>query len=140
MSPRFISNLLLALAGALLVVASMSFSVATTEWIAFGIGLAVLAMVGIVQLDRGRGLPQRALDGLAGALGIWTVVASVIFTGVTLTWLSFGEGLGFAALALAGLVAHELSSERIVHSLAIEERSVVEVKPAPSPYSTHSAS
>jgi hypothetical protein len=32
-----------------------------------------------------------------------------------LTWLSFGEGIGFVVLAISGLVAHELRTERIVH-------------------------
>jgi heme exporter protein D len=35
-----------------------------------------------------------------------------VYTGTTLTWLSFGEGLGFVGLALIGLVAHELKTER----------------------------
>lgn len=120
MSPRFISNLLLALAGAFVVVVSQAFSSGVTGWITFGVGLGILAMLGAAQLDRGRGLPQRVLDALGGALGIWTVIASVVFTAAALTWLSFGEGLGFVALALAGLVAHELSTERVVHSLALE--------------------
>lgn len=29
------------------------------------------------------------LDAAAGALGIWMVIASVVFTASTLTWLSF---------------------------------------------------
>jgi hypothetical protein len=62
------------------------------------------------------------LDALTGALGIWMVVASAVFTARALTWLSFGEGLGVVALALAGLTAHELSTERVVHALAIEDR------------------
>ena len=30
--------------------------------------------------------------------------------------LSFGEAIGFVGLAVVGLVAHELSTERIVHA------------------------
>lgn len=122
MSSRFITNLLLVLAGALVVVVSQAFGASTTGWIVFGVALGILGVAGAVQLDRGRGVPQRALDGLAGVLGIWTVIASVVFGGGTLTWLSFAEGLGFVALAVAGLVAHELSTERVVHSLAVEDR------------------
>ena len=33
-----------------------------------------------------------------------------------MTWLSFGEAIGFASLALLGLIAHELKTERVVHS------------------------
>jgi hypothetical protein len=121
MNPRFISNLLLALAGGFIVVVSQAFGVSMTGWITFGVALGVLAMLGVVQLDHGRGRPQRALDGVAAALGIRTVIASVVFVGTTLTWLSFAEGLGLVALAVAGHAAHELSTERVVHSLAIED-------------------
>jgi hypothetical protein len=42
-------------------------------------------------------------------------VASVVYSGTMLTWLSFGEGIGFVGLGIVGLVAHELRTERIVH-------------------------
>jgi hypothetical protein len=51
-----------------------------------------------------------------GGLALWSAVASVVYTGTTLTWLSFGEGLGFVGIALIGLVAHELKTERVVHA------------------------
>jgi hypothetical protein len=38
-----------------------------------------------------------------------------VYTGSTLTWLSFGEAIGFVGLAMVGLVAHELKTEGIVH-------------------------
>jgi hypothetical protein len=116
MSPRFISNIALGLAGAFVVVASQAFSSGVTGWIALGVGVGALVVVGAAQFVGSRGLTQRALDGVTALLAVWTVVASVIFTGTTLTWLSLGEGLGFVVLALAGLVAHELSTERIVHT------------------------
>lgn len=121
MSPRFISNLLLAAGGVVIVVFSQAIGSVTTGWITFGIAIGVLTMLGVVQLDRGRGLSQRALDCLTGPLAAWTIIASVVFTKGTLTWLSFAEGIGLATLALAGLVVNELSTERIVHSLAIED-------------------
>lgn len=118
---RFVTNMLMALVAGFVVVASQTFTAGVTAWITFGIGLGILAMLGIVQLDRSRGLLQRGLDAVAGALAVWTVIASAVFTGATVTWLSFGEALGFVGLALAGLVAHELTSERVVHTLAVEE-------------------
>lgn len=117
MNPRFSSNVVLALGGAFVVVASQAFSSGVTGWLAFALGLAVLSLLGAAQLDRSRGTIQRALDGGAGALAIWTAAASVIYTGTTLTWLSLAEALGFVAIALAGLTAHELSTERVVHAL-----------------------
>ena len=116
MSPRFISNVALAVAGAFVVVASQTFTPNVTGWLTFGVSLGALALLAIVQLDRARGSIQRALDAGIGALALWSAVASVVFTGSTLTWWSLAEGIGFVALAVVGLVAHELRTERIVHA------------------------
>ena len=116
MSPRFISNVALALAGAVVVVASRTFTPSVTGWLTFGVSLGALALLAVVQLDRGRGSIQRMLDAGIGALALWSAVASVVFTGTTLTWWSFAEGAGFVALAVVGLIAHELRTERIVHA------------------------
>ena len=116
MSPRFISNVALAVAGAFIVVASQTFTPSVTGWLTFGVSLGALALLAVVQLDRGRGSIQRMLDAGIGALALWSAVASVVFTGTTLTWWSLAEGIGFVALAVVGLVAHELRTERIVHA------------------------
>ncbi len=115
MSERFISNVALAIAGAVVVVASQAFSSTVTGWLTFGVSLGVLALLAVVQRDRARGRLQRLLDIGIGALALWSAVASVVYTGTTLTWLSFGEAIGFVGLAVVGLVAHELKTERIVH-------------------------
>jgi hypothetical protein len=116
MSPRFISNVSLAVAGAFVVVASQTFTPNVTGWLTFGVSLGALALLAVVQLDRARGSIQRVLDAGTGALALWSAVASVVFTGTTLTWWSLAEGIGFVALAVIGLVAHELRTERIVHA------------------------
>ena len=115
MSERFISNVALAIAGAVVVVASQAFSSTVTGWLTFGVSLGVLALLAVVQRDRARGRLRRLLDSGIGALALWSAVASVVYTGTTLTWLSFGEAIGFVGLAVVGLVAHELKTERIVH-------------------------
>lgn len=119
MSPRFLSNIVLALAGGFLVVASRVFAPGTVAWLALAIGLGALALAGVVQLQRSRGILQRWLDAVSGGLAIWTAVAAMAYTGSVMTWLSFADALGFVGLALAGLVAHEVSTERVVHSLEI---------------------
>jgi hypothetical protein len=50
-------------------------------------------------------------------LGIWTIVASLIFAGPTVLWLSFAEALGFVALGFIGLTVHEVSAWRTLHGL-----------------------
>jgi hypothetical protein len=66
-----------------------------------------------------RGIAQRVLDAVIGALGAWTIVASVVFAGSTVTWLGFSAGVAFVALALIGLTLHELLTERVVHSIEV---------------------
>ena len=117
MSQRFISNVALAIAGAVVVVSSQAFSASVTGWLMFGISLGALALLAVVQRDRARGAIQRLLDVGIGVLALWSAVASVVYSGMTLTWMSFAEGLGFVALGVVGLVAHELQTERVVHSL-----------------------
>jgi hypothetical protein len=116
MSPRFISNVALAVAGAVVVVASQTFTPSVTGWLTFGVSLGALALLAVVQLDRARGSVQRLLDAGTGTLALWSAVASVVFNGTTLTWLSLAEGIGFVALAMVGLVAHEVRTERVVHA------------------------
>jgi hypothetical protein len=116
MSSRFVSNVVLGIAGVIVVVASQAFASGPTGWIMFGVSLGALALLPLVQLDRARGRIQGALDLAVGALALWSAVASVVFTGATLTWLSFGEAIGLASLALLGLIAHEMKTERVVHS------------------------
>lgn len=123
MSLRFTTNVALMIAGGVVVVFSQAMRPGGTSWITFGVALGVLAMLALAQGDRSRGRSQRALDALCGTLAVWTVVVSAVYIGDTVKWLSFGEGLGFVALALGGLIAHELTTERVVHALAVREPS-----------------
>jgi len=118
MSTRFISNLLLATAGGFVIVATFAFAPPVVGWIAFGVtGVGVLVLVAATALVPGRGLVQRTLDGVVAVLAAWTIVESLVFNGSLMVWLSFGAAAAMVALAVAGLIAHELSTERVVHSL-----------------------
>lgn len=117
MRTRFVSNMVLMVAGAFLVVSSQAFAPYLTAWLAFGIALGIIALDGVVQLDRSRGMVQRLIDLGTGALAIATVVTSVVYSGTPITWLVLGEAIGFFALATIGLVAHELRTERVVYAL-----------------------
>jgi hypothetical protein len=120
MSVRFVTNLLVALAGGFIVVASQAFTAAVTGWVTFGVALGVILVLAASQIQERRGL---GLATLGAAVAVWSVVASVVYTGSTLTWLSFAEGLGLLGVAVAGLVAHELSTERVVHTIDVERNS-----------------
>jgi len=118
MNSRYLTNIALAVAGGFLVVASQAFVVSVFEWLMLGIGVFAALAAGAAVL-RSRGLTQRGLDGIVGAIGAWTIVASLIFTGTVVTWLGFASGAALVGLALVGLTLHELSTERVVHSLEV---------------------
>lgn len=118
MNSRFLTNSVLSVLGAFTVVASMVWAPTTFEWLMLGAGiLSTLLAAGVA--IRGRGLAQRSLDGVLGILGVWTIVASVVFAGSVVTWLGFASGVAFVGLALIGLTLHELYTERVVHSLDV---------------------
>jgi hypothetical protein len=107
MSTGFITNSVIALAAGFLVVASQAFSPSTTGWLAFAIAIGTLAVACLAQADRSRGIVQRALDGAIALLSAWTIVASVVFDGRVVTWLTLGESIGLVGLAYVGLNYHE---------------------------------
>jgi len=123
MPPRFISNLLVLIVSGFVVVASQSFGAGTTGWIAFGIALGIIAVTAVADRDRTHATLHNSLDVITGSLAVWSVVASVVFSGSALTWLSLADAVGLAALAVVGLVVHELSTVRVVQRLAAAERS-----------------
>ena len=118
MSTRFVTNAILAVAAGFLVVASQAFSASTTGWIAFGIAIGILAVASLAQADASRGVVQRTLDGIVAIVSAWTIVASVVFHGATVSWLSTGEALALVALALAGLTYNEVREQKAVRAAA----------------------
>ena len=52
MTIRFISNIVIGLVGAVVVVASQAFSSGVTGWLTFAVSLIVLTLAGVSQLDR----------------------------------------------------------------------------------------
>jgi hypothetical protein len=118
MNSRYLTNVALLIAGAFLVVTSQAFGVSVFEWLMLGVGVLAVLLSGAI-VERGRGLPQRSLDTIIGILGVWTIVASMVFAGAAVTWLGFASGAAFVALALIGLTLHELVTERVVHSIEV---------------------
>jgi sugar phosphate permease len=119
MSTKYLSNLTLIIAGAFLVVATQGFSlpVSTSLIFAMSIGFTV---VGMGMLIGRPNVAQRVIGSLTGLLGVWTIVASSVFAPTTVLWLGFAAAIAFVILGIAGLTAHELTTERVVHSLAVE--------------------
>jgi hypothetical protein len=109
---RFVSWLSLGVAAAVLVVASVSFSLAAIAALAFAISIGTLLVsVGIAYADRtdGRSIYAAVLIGVISA---WTIVASLVFSQPTVRHLALGASLAITGLAVAGLTAHEVTVER----------------------------
>ena len=118
MRTRYFSLLAIALAAGFLVVASQAFALFDIANLALGIGIGVL-VVALAMAVRYRHHPASVAIGMAIAVvSAWTVVTSQVFSLGAIQDLTFANALGILGLALAGLTIHELSTERIVHSLA----------------------
>jgi hypothetical protein len=118
MNSRYLTNAGLALIGGFTVVASQVWLPATFMWLMFSAGILAVLLSTAIAL-KGRGNVQRGIDGVVAGLGAWTIVASLVFSGSVVTWLGFAAGAAFVGLALVGLTLHELSTERVVHSIEV---------------------
>ncbi|MEP9384018.1 hypothetical protein [Nocardioides sp. KR10-350] len=56
------------------------------------------------------------------------IVWSRAFTGATLGWLAFADAIAMAVLAAGALVLHELTTERVVHTLEVKEQEAPEYR------------
>ena len=119
MRSRYLTNVVFVALGSFIAIASMAFGVPVFTWLMFGAGIAMLALAAPAVTVLSRGRPQRGLDAVIGLLGVCTIVASMVFAGLTITWLGFASGVALIAFALAGMTLHELSTERVVHSFEV---------------------
>ena len=105
MSARFMTNFIVLLLGAGVVVTVFAFSPTTLDWAAGrrrGVDRA-----GAVQLRaRHQGVYQRTADVAICAVGAWAIVAARVMS-YHGPWLVFGAGAALAALGAIGLVVRE---------------------------------
>jgi hypothetical protein len=101
-----------------------------------GIGCCVLSIwfVGALAHERRfAGYPELRLFGrrlgvwstLGGAMAsvaIWEIVEAAVFRPDVSRWLTLANGLVIAVLSAAGLVVHEVATERVVHVLEVVQR------------------
>ena len=120
LSSRFLLDSLFVVAGAFLTVASMAWASGTAGWTAFGVsaGVTVLAAASAARTEK---TSQRVGHGVLSVVALWSLIAAVAFSGTTLTWLVFADAIALGVLALADLVVHEATTERIVHSLEVRD-------------------
>jgi hypothetical protein len=118
---RFLSWLGVGIAAAFLVVASTAFAVFDIANLALGVGIGTL-VVSLFIAYRYRDNVPSVVTGIASAIvSAWTIVASQVFSLHVVQNLTLASGLALGALAVIGLTANELTSERVVHSLTVED-------------------
>ncbi len=119
MKIRYLSNLALALIAGFLVVATQAFDLSAVKWLVFAIATGATALsLGTLVIDRN--VVQRVISLVAGVVGGWTIIASLVFGLSTVMWLGFAGALALIGLAIIGLTVHEFTTERVVHSLEVQ--------------------
>jgi len=120
MGKKYLINGLALTASVVAIVWSRVFTGNTLAWVAFGIAAAIAAasVVGIRLANERFELAGFTALGLVAA---WSAVAALVFTGATLGWLTFADAIATAVLAAGALVRHELTTERVVHTLEVRE-------------------
>jgi hypothetical protein len=135
---RFIFSLSALVAAVLLIVAAVAFGRGAVRGVGLGIGsggaaLALLFTAVLVHQRRRLGHPElrlfghavslwSALAGTTATVAIWEIVGAAVFAPNVSRWLTLANGLVIAILACAGLIAQELSTERVVYVIEVVER------------------
>ena len=117
---RYASYLVTALVAGFIVVVTQAFAPSTAAWIAFGAG--VFFIVSALGQSISATLAHRVVQFGTLVLGVLIVIESLVASGSSVQWLSFAGALAVLALSLIGLTIHELSTERVVHSLEVSGR------------------
>jgi peptidoglycan/LPS O-acetylase OafA/YrhL len=129
LSSRFALSTTAVLGGGFLAVSAMTFTASTVDWLAFGVS-AAFALAGTAGAVLARRTHQKLAHGSLAVVGLWSLVSALVFTGfsdTTQTWLVFANALALAAVALVDLIAHEATTERVVHELEVRTTSPVAV-------------
>ena len=135
---RFFFYLTVLVAAVLLIVAAAAFSPGAVKGVGLGIGIGSFAVsllfVSVLVHQRGlEGCPElkigrralrlwSVLGGAVAGFSVWEIIQAAVFVAAVSRWLTLANGLAIAFLACAGLVAHEIYSERVIHVLEVVER------------------
>lgn len=119
-STRYIVNATALVAGAFLVIISMTFGAGTVGWLGFAVstGVLLIAVAGMLAADR---TDARISHGTLGVVALWSLIAALVFSGPVLVWLVFADALAVATVALIDLTVHERVTERVVHELDVRQ-------------------
>ena len=127
-------------AAVLLILAAAAFGPGAVKGVGLGIGVACCTMsvsfTAVLRRHRRlrpEGHPELRvsgrvlglwllLGGATAAVAIWEIVGAAAFAPDVSRWLTLANGVVVATLACAGLVAHEIYTDRVVHMLEVVER------------------
>jgi hypothetical protein len=120
MSLKYIVNVIAIVAAGFLAVASRAFPPWVPGWVGFAVsvGILVLALAALIASQLS---PRSVGYGLTGLVSAWSLVAALVFNGPALGWLVFADALALAAVALVDLTVHEVSTERVVHTIEVTD-------------------
>jgi hypothetical protein len=105
---RFLSNMFVVIAGALLLTASSAVRLSVLSWLALAAGCAVAVVLLVAFPVRGRGNIQRRFDVATMAIAVWTIVAARSLSSGELNWWILGDASAFFALGIGGLLSGQL--------------------------------
>ena len=117
-SSRFTLDILFVIGAAFLTVAAMSFRAPVAGWVAFGVSTG-FAVIGAASMTLAHRTGQRFGHAAVGLVGLWSLIAALVFSGTLLTWLLFADAIALGVVAIADLTAHEVSEESVVHRLEV---------------------
>ena len=111
MSARFMTNFIVLLVGAGVVVTGFAFSTTTLDWTAVGAGaVAVVAALANFAV-RHQGVYQRTADVAICLIGVWLIVAARVLDDHA-RWLELAGALALVALGAIGLIVREVRLHR----------------------------
>ncbi|MGH2832740.1 MAG: hypothetical protein ACRDK2_08185 [Solirubrobacteraceae bacterium] len=115
---RYFSFVALGVCAVFLIVASQAFALVDIANLALGIGIGMLVLSAGLTVRYRRHISTSVCGICAAVVSAWMIIASQVFSLSSVQDLTFAEALAITGLALVGLTAHELSTERVVHSLS----------------------
>jgi hypothetical protein len=119
------------LAGGCLVVAAFAWAAGIVAWLGFAVSIPLVLFGLAIAYFAARGgeaaerIGVSVLGALACVVASWTIVASLVFAPAVARWLIFASACAHLALSMASLAIRELSTERVVHHLDVNNRQAV---------------
>ena len=117
MRSRYFLNLTLACLAIFMIVASQAFALIDIDNLSLGVGIGMLLVSLALALRHRAQLASLLLGATSALISAWMIFASQVFSLGTTQNMTFACSLAVAGLAAIGLTVHELSTERVVHSL-----------------------